>query len=93
MPYRLPTRSVIQIYFDISLREEKLHCLEKQTKNWTEQLKNKAYLNFLKSYKAKLWLKRLIKTFLIKWKYLIFENSEVKDNFGWIMIYRITKWK
>lgn len=31
MPYRLPTQSVIQIYFDISLREEKLHCLEKQT--------------------------------------------------------------
>lgn len=31
MPYRLLTQSVIQIYFDISPGEEKLHCLEKQT--------------------------------------------------------------
>lgn len=31
MPYRLPTQSVIKIYFDISPREEKLHYLEKQT--------------------------------------------------------------
>lgn len=48
-------------------------------------------MNFLKSYKAKLLLKRLIKTFVIELKYLIFGSSEVNGIFGWIMICRITK--
>lgn len=51
-------------------------------KNWTEQLKSKAPLNFLKTYRTKLLLQVLIKAFIMKLKYLIFENLEVKDKLG-----------
>lgn len=60
-------------------------------KNWTEPLKYKASLNFLRSYRTKLLLQRLIKAFIMKIKCLIFENSELKDGLGWIIICRMKR--